>query len=363
MTDVSYRPDWAEARQRATTWWDGGDIGRPLLLITAPRREPIEIIPVLPEPAGWVTHYSWRSLEYRVFLARQSAAATQCFGEAVPASAPGDLGPNCLALYLGCEGVEMPGTVWFKRCMATPDEARFEYDADNFYWRFTQQAYRATLEHSRGKFLLQFPDLIEGLDTLAAMRGTELLLQDLIDRPAWVHACLRQITDRYFHYYDMLHDLIRDEVGGSIFWLWAPGRLVKLQCDFSAMISPAMFREFMVPILTEMTERISYSHYHLDGPQAVAHVDALLSVPGLDMIQWTPGAGQPGVHDPKWWPMYHRIIEGGKRIAALGVPDAEALRAMQREFGEDLKRFAIQMWLSNADDARRCLEQAAEGGR
>ncbi|MBM3277273.1 MAG: hypothetical protein FJY95_04225 [Candidatus Handelsmanbacteria bacterium] len=57
------------------------------------------------------------------------------------------------------------------------------------------------------------------------MRGTEELLAHLIARPEWVHACLRQITDRCFHYYNLLYDLMRDEVGGSIFWLWAPGGL------------------------------------------------------------------------------------------------------------------------------------------
>jgi len=354
LSDVSYCPDWAAARQRLTTWWNGGDIGRPVLQITAPRTEPVDDIPPMPEPEGWVTHYSWRSLEYRVHLARHAAADRECFGEAVPCAAPGDLGPNCVALYLGCEGVEMPGTVWFEPCLAGPEDARFAYDPDNFYWRFTQRAHRETLKVSRGKFLHQFPDLIEGLDTLAAMRGTELLLQDLLDRPQWVHDGLRRITDLYFHYYDMLYDLIRDEVGGSVFWCWAPGRLVKLQCDFSAMISPAMFREFMSPILCEMTERISYSLYHLDGPQAICHLDALLAVPGLDMIQWTPGAGQPGVHDPQWWPMYHRIIAGGKKIAALGVPHAAALAAMQREFGADLGQFLIAMWLPDANEARRC---------
>ena len=48
---------------------------------------------------------------------------------------------------------------------------RFAYDRDNFYWDFSL---RLTDEQSRlgqGRFLTAFPDLIEGLDTLAAMRG------------------------------------------------------------------------------------------------------------------------------------------------------------------------------------------------
>ncbi|NIQ98593.1 MAG: trimethylamine corrinoid protein 2, partial [Gemmatimonadales bacterium] len=191
-----------------------------------------------------------------------------------------------------------PDSVWCERCIEDPETAQFAYDSSNFYWRFTREAYSQAKRQSEGKFLLQFPDLIEGLDTLAAMRGTDRLLADLIERPEWVHGSLRRITDLYFRYYDMLYDLLRDEVGGSVFWIWAPGRLTKLQCDFSAMISPAMFREFMVPVLTQMAERVSYSLYHLDGPNAIGHLEALLSIPRLGMIQWTPGAGS----EPHWHP-------------------------------------------------------------
>ncbi len=266
MPTLQYRPDWEAARDRLTTWWNGGDIGRPVMQVFAPREEPWEDVPAMPEPEGWITGYSTKSYPYRINLALRGFVKTECLGEAVPAVAPGDLAPNCLALYLGCRGKEMPGTVWCEPCMTGPDDARFDYDPANFYWDFSKRAYTEVAAKGKGKFMQAFPDLIEGLDTLAAMRGTEELLEDLLDRPEWVQACMRQITDRYFRYYDVLYDLIRDEVGGSVFWAWAPGRMAKFQCDFSAMISPAMFGEFMGPVLTEMSERVSYCMYHWDGP-------------------------------------------------------------------------------------------------
>lgn len=339
---LQYRPDWENARQRLTLWWNGGDIGRPAMQVTAPRAEPWETLPTLQEPEGWVTHYSTKSLPYRIHLAFRACVQQDYLGEAVPHAAPGDLAPNCLALYLGCEGIEMPGTVWCRPCIESPECARFERDPNNFYWQFSLAAYRQTAPLARGKFLLQFPDFIEGLDTLAAMRGTERLLEDLIDRPEWVHHCLRQITDRYFYYYDVIYNLIRDEVGGSVFWAWAPGRMAKFQCDFSAMISPSMFRDFMLPILTEMTERVSYSMYHWDGPGAIRHLDALLSIPTLHMIQWTPGAGVEPTWHRRWWPLYHRCIEGGKKVL-LGASTSEQLLALKREFGEKTKQMLINV--------------------
>ena len=342
MAGLLYREDMDAVRERLTEWWNGGDIGRPVILLSAPREEPLEDIPALPEPEGWTGHYSTTDFDYRVNLAMRQCVNTHYLGEAVPCVAP-DLAPNCLALYLGCNGVEMPGTVWCEPCIDEPEGARFEFDPENFYWDFSTRLAREELRLGRGKFLLQFPDLIEGLDTLAAMRGTDKLLIDLLERPEWVQACMRQITDRYFHTYDLWYDMIRDEVGGSHFWAWAPGRMAKFQCDFSAMVSPDMFGEFMVPVLTEMSERVAHSMYHWDGPGAIAHHDHLLSIPKLDMLQWTPGAGVEGMDHERWWPLYHKTVDAGKKVHAGHVPSVERLQELKREFGPKLKQFLFSM--------------------
>jgi 5-methyltetrahydrofolate--homocysteine methyltransferase len=342
-----------EVRDRLTVWWAGGDIGRPAMLLTAPRVAPIADVPALPEPEGWTTRYSTKSFAYRVHLTARACLHTHYMGEAVPNVAP-DLGPNCLALYLGCVGVEGQGTVWFEPFITDPGSARFEFDEHNFYWDFTLRLAQAQLQVARAKFLVSFPDLIEGLDTLAAMRGTQALLVDLIERPEWVRDALDQITARYFEAYDVLYDLIADERGGSHFWAWAPGRMSKFQCDFSAMISPQMFGEFMVPVLRDMTERVDYCMYHWDGPAAIAHHDHLLSLPELTMIQWTPGAGTVPVTDERWWSLYHKTIEAGKKLM-IGVQDVESLRALRREFGPKLKQFLISMRAQTLEQAQEIL--------
>lgn len=358
MSGLLYRPDMDEVRQRLTVWWNGGDIGRPAMQIHAPRPAPAESIPEMPMPKGWITGYSTSNFDYRVNCSARACINTFYLGEAVPTVSP-DLAPNCLALYLGCRGVESPGTVWCEPFISDPDHAAFGYDPDNFYWQFTLRLAREQLRLGKGKFLLQFPDLIEGLDTLAAMRDTERLLFDLIERPEWVRQCLRRITDLYFRHYDVLYDLMRDEVGGSIFWAWAPGRMAKFQCDFSAMISPEMFGEFMVPVLTEMCERVSYCMYHWDGPGALPHHDHLLSIPRLTMLQWTPGAGQPPTQDRRWWPLYHKTFDAGKK-ALIGCDTIETLKTLKKEFGPAFKQFLISMRAESPKHAEEILKVASD---
>ncbi len=358
MSGLLYREDIDEVRKRLTIWWNGGDIGRPAMHITAPRPKPIENIPVMPAPEGWVTDYSTKNFEYRVNLSARTCINTYYLGDSVPVVAP-DLAPNCLALYLGCKGIESPGTVWCEPFIDDPDSAKFNYDPDNFYWKFTLKLANEQLKIGKGKFLIQFPDLIEGLDTLAAMRDTQRLLTDLHDRPDWVHKCLRQITDRYFHYYDILYNMFRDEVGGSYFWAWAPGRMSKFQCDFSAMISPEMFKEFMIPVLTEMCERVAYCMYHWDGPGAICHHDLLLSIPKLTMLQWTPGAGVEPTWNKRWWHLYHKTISAGKKVL-IGCDSVETLKALKKEFGSGLKQFLITMSANSPEHAEEILKIASD---
>lgn len=354
-----YRQDIDEVRARLTTWWNGGDIGRPVLQITAPRPVPIEDIPALPEPKGWTGRYSTRDFAYRVNLAQRACTSGYYLAEAVPNVSP-DLAPNCLALYLGCQGVEGEDTVWCEPFLDVAAEPHFVFDKHGFYWEFSTRLAREQLRLGRGKFLTSFPDLIEGLDTLAAMRGVEQLLFDLIERPNWVQRCLCEITDRYFHVYDLWYDLIRDEVGGSHFWAWAPGRMAKFQCDISAMLSPAMFAEFMLPVLVEMCDRVGYCMYHWDGPGAICHHDHLLSIAHLTMIQWTPGATMEPVDDRRWWPLYHKTVEAGKKLILMSCSGPDSLRALKREFGLKLRQFMINYRAESLEDAQEFLRTASE---
>ena len=42
VATLLYREDADAVRKRMTLWWNGGDIGRPALLLTAPREKPLE---------------------------------------------------------------------------------------------------------------------------------------------------------------------------------------------------------------------------------------------------------------------------------------------------------------------------------
>lgn len=58
--------------------------------------------------------------------------------------------------------------------------------------------------------------------------------------------------------------------------------------------------------------------YHLDGPQALRHLDALLEIDEIQAIQWVPGAGQDDWK--KWIPVYRKIQDRGRSLQLVALP-------------------------------------------
>jgi hypothetical protein len=96
------------------------------------------------------------------------------------------------------------------------------------------------------------------------------------------------------------------------------------QNDFSCMVSPAMYREFFLDTITAECAHLDDLCYHLDGPDALGHLDALLEIDTLNAVQWVPGAGRED--NRRWLPVLRKILEAGKgAILYAGCDEALAL--------------------------------------
>jgi 5-methyltetrahydrofolate--homocysteine methyltransferase len=239
-----------------------------------------------------------------------------------------------MATYLGSEPVFSPRTVWYTECIHDwSNYPAFAYDSENIWWKKHTEALKKAVELAGGDFLADIPDIIENVDIIASMRGPQNLLYDMKDEPEIIKSRVEQIDNLYFEYYDKIYDLVKDSAGGcsyTSFRIWGPGKTAKVQCDFSAMISPDDFREFVQPSLQKQCSRLDYSLYHLDGPDAIRHLDALMEIPELTALQWTPGAGNP---DDAKWGVYDKVSKAGKCIwAAIGGIDFNSWLEMGDEY-------------------------------
>jgi len=319
---VKWKDDWERTKQNLIRWWNGEG---PALCLVAPRDKPIEAIEQPDRPADHQAF--WTDPSYRVQKAERQMANTWFAAEAFPYFDT-QIGPGSLGTFIGAEPKFAPDTVWYEPCIEDPDTyGDITFEPTGNHWLDVHLALvEIGLERSNGRYLVGVPDLIENIDTLAAMRENQILLIDLIERPAWVSRCIEQINEAFFASFDLFYDRLSQMGFGpgnafAAFRLWGPGKTAKVQCDFSCMISPAMFREFVVPSLKAQCDWLDYALYHLDGPDAIKHVDALLEIESLRAIQWQPGAGNANSGHAQWHDLLKRIKAGGKGVQVGCLPD------------------------------------------
>ena len=312
----TWKSNLEETKQRYINWWNHKGI---ILNMWEHFQEGVqphaEITP--PAPAKdlsqkWFDH-QWRAEYLDWYVAHSSLKA-----DILPV-ANTQLGPGSLAAILGgvFEGGE--DTIWIHPNPDFTDEIVFNPEHPN--WILHKELLKACKAKANGHYFVGMPDLMEGLDVLAALKGTDRVLLDTVMQPEILEQQMQQINDIYFKVFDELYDIIRegDEMAFCYFSSWAPGKMSKLQSDISTMISQDDYRRFVQPFIREQCQKIDYTLYHLDGVGAMHHLPALLEIEELNAIQWTPGVGEPQGGSPKWYDLYKKILAGGKSVMACWV--------------------------------------------
>ncbi|HKM07656.1 MAG TPA: hypothetical protein VJ869_11770 [Sphaerochaeta sp.] len=242
-----------------------------------------------------------------------------------------DWGTVTLAPMLGAEQHFNKDTVWYthENNPVSPENDRpLILHDDSGWFRDLQELARIGTDWARGKYHCGAPAIFGGLDVLSELRGASELCMDLILEPDWVKAKLQEIDVASKKAYHRLYDIMKDEDGSlfhAFFMVWGKGKTSLVQCDFATLISEDMFREFSVPSILESCSYLDHSLYHVDGPEALRTVDALLEIDALDCIEFTPGPQVPQGGDPRWYPLYRKIKESGKCVQVVEMQAEEVI--------------------------------------
>jgi hypothetical protein len=303
--------DWERRLARQDAFWQREVLDRPPVHITVPKEKPVAQFPTSPHRSA---RERWLDADYMAEVARAKVLNTDYLGDALPHATP-DLGPELFSAFFGCELAFDEETSWSRPNLtdwSQVDEVRFS--TDNVYWKAIVEVTDAMLQAGEGLFYTSFSDLHAGADAIAAFRDPMQLNLDLKDSPEAVRSLLEYVTDTYLWVYDFFYEKVAG--AGQAICAWANQVSTKRwfipQCDFSCMISPGMFRDMFLPALVRELRHYEVSIYHLDGPTALKHLDALLEIPELTAIQWVYGAGNGRCSD--WLPVYQKIQAAGKGL-------------------------------------------------
>ena len=327
----TWKSNLEETKQRYINWWNHKGI---ILNMWEHFQEGVqphaEIMP--PAPAKDLSQ-KWFDPQWRAEYLDWYVAHSSLKADILPV-ANTQLGPGSLVAILGgvFEGGE--DTIWIHPNPDFTDEIVFNPEHPN--WILHKELLKACKAKANGHYFVGMPDLMEGLDVLAALKGTDRVLLDTVMQPEILEQQMQQINDIYFKVFDELYDIIRegDEMAFCYFSSWAPGKMSKLQSDISTMISQDDYRRFVQPFIREQCQKIDYTLYHLDGVGAMHHLPALLEIEELNAIQWTPGVGEPQGGSPKWYDLYKKILACGKSVMACWVT-LDELKPLLDHIGAD----------------------------
>ena len=327
----TWKSNLEETKQRYINWWNHKGI---ILNMWEHFQEGVQPHAEITPPAlAKDLSQKWFDPQWRAEYLDWYVAHSSLKADILPV-ANTQLGPGSLAAILGgvFEGGE--DTIWIHPNPDFTDEIVFNPEHPN--WILHKELLKACKAKANGHYFVGMPDLMEGLDVLAALKGTDRVLLDTVMQPEILEQQMQQINDIYFKVFDELYDIIRegDEMAFCYFSSWAPGKMSKLQSDISTMISQDDYRRFVQPFIREQCQKIDYTLYHLDGVGAMHHLPALLEIEELNAIQWTPGVGEPQGGSPKWYDLYKKILACGKSVMACWVT-LDELKPLLDHIGAD----------------------------
>lgn len=311
---MKYVDNWEERQKHFTAWWRGQRMERPLMKIIARREKPLEELEIINDPS---TPEEVHLDVNRIAKEMRNFCRTHTFMADSFPNINVNIGPGSMVTYLGSEPVFAYDTVWYKESVEDWIEASIAYNENNYWLQQHLRLVNQAQKLANGDFLVNIPDIVENIDILSALRGPQNMCYDIADETDLIKGLINKVDKLYFKYFDQFYNMVKATDGScsyTAFDIWGYGKTAKVQCDFSAMMSPAHFRELVLPSLQRQCEQLDCSLYHLDGPGAVRHVDTLKEIKDLSALQWSPGAGQPDGGNEKWYPIYEKVRSVNKSL-------------------------------------------------
>ncbi|MBT3272984.1 MAG: hypothetical protein HN368_07510 [Spirochaetales bacterium] len=303
--ELAFRHDFEAVRERWKIFWNGENPA-PLLHAIRPKSGSStiampnsydcafgELEPIINQVLGW-------------------ASSHEFLGDTIP-SFMITFAPDHFAALLGAEIIrrEEEDTNWVEPCLTSLKDAEIAFQREGRWWKRTMECIEKFRARCDGKLIICGTHLQGSLDCLAAMYGTQSLLTDMAMEPDAVLRALAQIDEALAEVRIALAGALDVSTWGSLnrFGMYSSGVIDVPQCDLSCMISAEMFRTFESLSLDKEIAGTSASIYHLDGPDALQHLENICAIDRLDMIQWMPGEGY---YENDWSELNSRIDSLGK---------------------------------------------------
>jgi hypothetical protein len=277
----------------------------------------------------------WFDAEFQVDFFLESIGDRTFYGETFPIFWP-NLGPNVYAAFHGAELEFGEVTSWIRHCIRDrADVNRLKFSRDNAYFQKIEELTRLALQKCAGKFMVGYTDLHGSLDCAVDWRSPQKLCLDLVDSPAMVREMVGLANENFLPVFDHYDAVLKAHGQMSVTWMGIParGKMHIPSCDFTNMVSTAIFDEFYLPSLLAEARHMTHNIFHLDGKGMFRHLDRILEIPEIAAIQLVQGVGSDAPI-MQWLPVIEKIQAAGKGVVVdLQLHELEPLIAAAKPAG------------------------------
>lgn len=168
-------------------------------------------------------------------------------------------------------------------------------------------------------------------DMIASLRGASQMVFDLYDHPEPFRRLAQRCTDLLIELVEEQQKITGPFAGGyevEQLALWAPDRIIRMQEDGSAFLSPSLYVRHLQQEDERQASSFPYSVIHLHS-SSLFLLDAILDVESLKCIQINKDVG--GLEVSGMLPFFKKVQQRGKRLLIRGKLDHGDLTLLRSE--------------------------------
>ncbi|MCC6487077.1 MAG: hypothetical protein IT364_06215 [Candidatus Hydrogenedentes bacterium] len=191
-------------------------------------------------------------------------------------------------------------------------------DPDNPWFRLYLEFAEALVKEANGRFPVSHSAELGPTDLHALLRGHTQSLLDLVDSPGESAEMLRRGGEFLCQFTEALWRRVPLFEGGYFdaqYSLWAPGPIIRMQEDATAVYSPKLYRQFVQPVDRMLARHFASSFIHLHSTSMFL-LDAILEIDEIRCYEINNDALGPPVAELIQY--LQRVQKHGKPLLVRG---------------------------------------------
>ncbi|WP_428937076.1 hypothetical protein [Fontivita pretiosa] len=218
-----------------------------------------------------------------------------------------------MEVIAGCQVFSSPksGSIWAEHPSPDWDSLdRVGFDPDNPWFLKLVECSRVLVEHARGRYPVGNPILRGITDIVAALLGSQRMVFEFFDHPQQLQQLLVRCTQIWQGVGEALVRTFGLFHGGQCPGrrrVWTPGTCMLYQDDAVAVLSPELYRQYILPLEHEVLRHYDRTMIHTHSATLPILIDGLLSLDSLHAIEVLIDPTGPSI--PELIPTFRRILD------------------------------------------------------